>query len=257
VRIRGYPEGSPCWVDVSSPDLEAAKAFYSRLFGWTAVVSDDPAAGGYTHFQCDGRAVAGLGPPAHPQQSPAWLTYVASDDLDQTGKSLRAAGGEVLMAPVPIAEQGRMALFADPAGAMFAGWQRGRFYGAQAGNEPNTSCWTELSTCDIDGARAFYRAVFGWQDGPGDLEQFSYEWQLGERTIAGLAPSPPESDPQWTVCFMVEDCPATVARAVELGGRALMAPVEVSVGLYGRLADPHGATFSVISLVPAILAALL
>jgi predicted enzyme related to lactoylglutathione lyase len=254
MRIRGYPQGTPCWVDVSSPEPAASQAFYGELFGWTAVAADDPDSGGYTHFHSGGHAVAGLAPLAYPGQPPAWLTYVACDNLEATGTSVEAAGGSVLLAPVPIAEQGRMAIFADPAGARFAGWQRGRFFGAQAGNEPYTFCWTELSTSDIDGARAFYRAVFGWADAPGELEQFSYEWQLNQCTVAGLAYG---IDPQWTVCFLVEDCPVTMARAQQLGGRALTEPVDVSAGLYGRLADPYGATFSVISLVPAILAALL
>ena len=54
--------GTPSWVDLASADIESSKAFYAGLFGWTADVTDDPEAGGYTMFLKDGKDVAGVGP---------------------------------------------------------------------------------------------------------------------------------------------------------------------------------------------------
>ncbi len=55
-----------------------------------------------------------------------------------------------------------MAIFADPPGAVLGLWQPGQHTGAQVANEPGAYCWSELITTDLDGAKAFYGAVFGW-----------------------------------------------------------------------------------------------
>jgi predicted enzyme related to lactoylglutathione lyase len=243
VRIRGYPQGTPCWVELTSPDPAVSAAFYAVLFGWTPERSI---------FRLGDYAVAGLSR-QRPGALPGWLVHIASDNLEATGRLVRAAGGAVLAPPVPVADDGRSALFADPAGGVFAGWQRGRFSGAQVGNEPGTFCWCELRTGDADGARAFYGGVFGWEDRPGELEPFTYEWELNQRTVAGIVLD--RIGPLWTVCFMVDDCETAAARSAGVGGRTL-ALTDVSVGTYARLADPHGAVFSVVSLVPEIMATL-
>ena len=31
-----YAPGTPCWVDVTSPDLDRTTDFYGGLFGWQA-----------------------------------------------------------------------------------------------------------------------------------------------------------------------------------------------------------------------------
>ena len=54
-----YEPGTPSWVDLGTSDLDASRAFYGELFGWTA---DEPGpveeTGGYTMFRKDGKLVA-------------------------------------------------------------------------------------------------------------------------------------------------------------------------------------------------------
>src|ERR1700722_9732618 len=86
-----YPAGTPIWVDLGSPDPEASSRFYNTLFGWQ---SEDlgEAAGHYNMFRQDGKMVAAVGPLMNPQQPPAWMTYVSSDDAAATAAKVTEAG---------------------------------------------------------------------------------------------------------------------------------------------------------------------
>src|SRR5262245_56170698 len=117
--------GTPSWVDLAAPDLEAARKFYAELFGWQPNVSTEPEAGGYTIFTKDGKSVAGVGPIMAPGQPSVWTTYVATDDADEIAERVGQAGGQVLMAPMDVMAYGRMGIFADQSGAVFGVWQAG------------------------------------------------------------------------------------------------------------------------------------
>ena len=52
------PIGAPCWVDLMTSDVDGARAFYTRVFGWTAE-DPNPEFGGYFSFLKDGVPVAG------------------------------------------------------------------------------------------------------------------------------------------------------------------------------------------------------
>ena len=56
MQMTEYVPGTPCWVDLGTTDLEGAKSFYGDLFGWSAQVAEDPAAGGYTMFSLERRS---------------------------------------------------------------------------------------------------------------------------------------------------------------------------------------------------------
>src|SRR5438105_3229099 len=168
--IDSYDNGVPSWVDVQVPDTTKASAFYSALFGWD-VLTGPPEAGGYGIAQLRGRSVAGIGPQPTPGP-PVWASYVNVDSADDTAAKVTANGGALLMPPFDVTDVGRMCFFSDPTGAVIGMWQPGEHKGAGIVNEPNTYSWNELLTDDIDGAKAFYGAVFGWAgqtygDGPG------------------------------------------------------------------------------------------
>ena len=121
----GYIPGVPCWVDTSQPDPEAAAAFYGGLFGWE--LEDTMPAGSpgkYFMARLRGGDVAAVG--SLPDEAPAvaaWNTYVWVASADETAAKVLAAGGRVLMEPFDVFDAGRMAIFADPEGAVFGVWQ--------------------------------------------------------------------------------------------------------------------------------------
>ncbi|SCE82603.1 VOC family protein [Micromonospora mirobrigensis] len=251
--MSGVEPGTPCWADLATSDLAGAKRFYPELFGWTGRVAPQPEAGGYTTFLVDGRAVAGAGPPATPDQVPIWSTYVATDDADLAATRVEAAGGQVLVSPFDVFDQGRMGVFADPAGAVFSVWQPMRMRGAELFNAPGSMCWNELVSPDPEGAKAFYELVFGWhpEDRPMDGGTWT-GWRCGARIVAGMTPPlgdgyPADLPAYWSVWFAVADADATAARAAELGGTILVPPRDIAQGRQAALRDPAGALFSIIA----------
>src|SRR3954468_17260565 len=254
-EFSSYPPGTPSWVDLSTSDVDGAARFYGELLGWETF-DPGPAeeTGGYRMFTLRGRQVAGLGRLQQEGQPPAWTTYIASDDADATAQRAAGAGGQVFMPPFDVMDAGRMTVLADSGGAVFGVWQPGRHKGAELAKEPGALCWTELASRDVEGAKRFYREVFGWEgvtrEMGGGVEYT--ELQLHGRTVAGLSDMadrfPPEVPAHWGVCFAVTDCDAGVERAKKLGGRGAAEPSTMEPGRFAVLTDPQGATFSIIAL---------
>jgi uncharacterized protein len=249
-----YEPGVPSWVDVSSPDTNASATFYGGLFGWE-VQSAGPVeeTGGYGMFTLRGKQVAGIGPIMQEGQPPVWSTYVATDDADAAAARAAEAGATVLAEPMDVMDAGRMAVFAHPAAGVLGVWQAGRHTGAELVNEPGALNWNELQTHDIDGAKAFCGAVFGWRPDDQDFGGLVYTvFNVGDSGVAGAMPMPsqvPEGTPAfWMTYFTVADCDESVAKVEELGGSVLGPPHTLEgVGRFAVVADPHGATFGVIA----------
>jgi predicted enzyme related to lactoylglutathione lyase len=248
-EMTAYVPGTPCWVDVSSDDVEATAVFYTGLFGWDAMVMPD--ADGYTMFLQDGKAVAAAG--GNQSGGPAtWNTYIATSDADATAAKITAAGGNVALEPFDVLDAGRMTFASDTQGTLFGVWQGKKSIGAQLVNEPVAFAWAELRTTDIISTQSFYTEVFGWiPEAVGDDPGFVYRMQkLEDRAVAGIFEME-EMPPGWGVYFAVEDTDATVARAEELGGMIVRPAEDTSYGRMAVLADPAGAGFAVIRLDPA------
>lgn len=252
--MSSYDDGTPSWVDLTTPDLEATKTFYGGLFGWDAQTMDDPAAGSYTMFTLRGKRVAACAPPQGAGQPSAWMTYVAVTDADAVAARVTAAGGTVLAAPFDVLAAGRMGVFADPEGAVVSVWQAGQHTGAELANEAGAFAWNELWTRDSARAKEFYTSVFGWSTKKSDVEGMDYtELQVGGRSVAGMMPMPagvPDAVPaNWVVYFGVADCDEAVASAQRLGGSLVAGPMDVAgVGRFATLAGPQGETFAVITM---------
>jgi predicted enzyme related to lactoylglutathione lyase len=251
-EMSSYPPGTPSWVDLGSPDLEDSKRFYGGLFGWTADAGD-PEHGGYSMFRLDGKLVAGLGPLSGKGEPPAWTTYISVADADATTRTATDEGAVVIVEPFDVLGAGRMAVLRDPTGAYCCLWQPRQHPGAERVNEPNTLCWNELATRDIDTARDFYRAVFGWGCETNPFEGTVYtEWKLGGKSIGGMIKMtdawPADIPSHWMTYFAVDDTDATTKKAEELGGGALVPPADIPPGRFAVLDDPHGAVFSVIEM---------
>lgn len=254
VEKTGYEPGTPCWVDLTTPDIEGAARFYSGLFGWEAV-DQGSEFGGYRMCLLHGKPVAGMGPAQQPGTPPNWTGYVAVTDADTATKAVTAAGGQVFVEPMEIPGTGRMGILADTGGAAFGVWQPRGFAGAAVVNEPGAVCWNELMTRHPEAAKNFYQAVFGWEPEVQPMGDYDYTtWSLGGQQVAGMLPMgeqfPAEVPPFWLTYFAVEDADATAADAAQLGGQVSMPPTDIPVGRFAVLTDPAGAAFGVIKLNP-------
>jgi predicted enzyme related to lactoylglutathione lyase len=239
----GYAPGVPCWVDTWAADPDAAAAFYSELLGWEA------ARGEYSIFRHRGRDAAGLG--VGDDLAPAWITYVWVDDADAAAAAARAAGGRLVREPFDSLDGGRIAIVADPAGALFGVWQVGDHRGAAVVNEPGAWAMSALSTPDLEGANAFYGAVFGWTtDDFGGATMYRLPGYVGgepsqpvPRDVIAVGMAGEEA--AWIAGFWVPDADAAAQTAARLGGRVVAPPFDDGVGRTAVLADPAGAVFTV------------
>jgi predicted enzyme related to lactoylglutathione lyase len=249
----GYTPGTPCWVDLTTPDVEAAAEFYGALFGWEVPELPDSAAmGGYRRAKLGGRDVAGVYPLMQEGQPSFWGTHISVADAEATAEAVQEAGGTMLAEPMDVAGYGHLAVFSDPTGAVFGIWQPGTFAGAELVNEPGCFGWNELGTRDTAAAREFYSAVFGWGAREEETERAgTYTvWTVGDAMVGGMLDLsavgvPDEVPPHWLVYFTVEDTDAAVSTVRNRGGEVRMEPIDIPVGRFAVLGDPFGAVFAV------------
>jgi len=251
-----YTPGTPCWVDLGTPDIDAAVDFYGSLFGWQVPESENvEQTGGYRRATKNGVDVAGVMPLMQEGQPPAWSSYVSVADADAAAAAVGEAGGSVIAEPMDVMGLGRMAIFADPSGAVFGIWQPGTFLGAGLVNEPGALAWNELNTRDLEGAKSFYGAIFGWgfeENDMGEMGKYT-TITLGGNPVGGILDMgerqvPEEIPSHWLAYFATEDTDSTIEQAKQRGGGVMMGPVDIPVGRFAILTDPHGAAFAVIAL---------
>lgn len=244
----------PAWVDLATTDAEAARGFYSKLFGWNLEVSADPQYGGYATARLGDQSVAGIGPKQDGDRSPtAWSLYIGTDDVDELAKKVEEAGGTVVAAPFDVGDQGRMAVFTDPSGAFISCWQAAAMSQFVAGI-PQAFGWAELNARGLERALTFYAAVFGWTHteqpfGEGEVyTQFEHDGVPLAGALEMDPQIPAETPSYWLVYFTVDDVDARFRTAIELGGNELVAPQDMPGGRFAIVTDPQGAAFGLLKL---------
>lgn len=242
-EVERYPNGTFCWIDLGTTDAAGAKAFYGGLLEWEFDDLPTGDKGTYSICRRDGKAVAGLYDRA---ETPAWGSYLSVDDVDRTTERARQLGAEVLVEPFDSPGGGRVATVRDPAGAVVSLSRPGERFGAELVNADGAWTWNELVSGDLAAGARFYTELLGWSaaDAPGAFPRTTFT--LGDLLIGGgHAPAPQEDPtPRWAIALWVADADQAAARASELGGRVLLAPMDVPVGRFTVLADPQGATFT-------------
>jgi uncharacterized protein len=245
-EIPEYPQGTPCWMDLWTPNRQASMDFYGAVFGWTYRVA--PAEQhSYTEALLRDRTVAGIvTPPGAGEHTPmVWVTYLSVDDADAALAAVTAHGGQVLAGIIEVPGTGiRMILGTDPTGALFGAWQAPGHRGAELTNEPGTQIWNELMTPDPATARTFYGAVFGVEISD-PFPDFDYTTiKVGGRDVGGIGRSDDGAPASWSGYFSVADTDAVAELVRSHGGSVLGDPNDTPYGRMALCADPHGSTFA-------------
>jgi hypothetical protein len=241
--------GKFIYANLVTPDLAASERFYGGLLGWTFTERQAGSAS-YAVAALDGAPVADLVQRplrAGEGRQPAWLSLVAVADVDEARKIALQRGARVLSEPHDRPGLGRVAVFADPQGAVFG------VLASSSGDPPDELAapgewiWRSLFTRDPDAGAAFYQDLFDYEvfDLPASAQ--------GAQTILasngyarasanGLPPNWSQAHAHWLSYVRVVDANQAVARAVALGGRVLLGPrLDRHGGRVAVVADPQGA----------------
>jgi uncharacterized protein len=253
--------GDFVWYELITPDPDGAQVFYGPMLGW-AFTATGFEGRDYRYFAVGEEGVGGImRTPEGAPMPPAWLGYVGVDDVDTMVESIANGGGTVHMAPFELPGVGRMALVADPQGAVFYvianGPQTSNAFSYDA-PRPGHCAWNELSTTDVEGAKHFYGQRFGWvKDGEMEMgEMGAYEFLrhtgrsdgsvMGQGMVGAVMPLMLPT-PAWTYYFRVPDIDAAVAHIETNGGTITSAPQEIPGGDFSMNAiDPQGAHFALV-----------
>ncbi|GAB3253637.1 VOC family protein [Kineosporia babensis] len=258
IRTERWRAGTPCWTELAVEDVEAAKAFYGPLLGWSFERSTSDHA--LVLATVDGVEASGIreihedilhSPSEETGRPTGWLNYFATDNLNASLEAVNANNGQILLQPQASGSRGHRAVACDPTGAPFGLWQAGESIGAAYVRDPGSFVWDDLRTPNPTVARAFYGKLFDFRNEalPAEMEaDSSYqtfahpdeEWPLG-----GMGPMMGEDDaaPYWLVYFQVRDITAALEFAESTGGRIVRRDFESPFGRMASLRDPWGSRF--------------
>ena len=245
--------GKVVWADLFTNDVESARRFYERVFGWNwRVVTREPHHYGLLYNGSE--AVAGIAHRDAPNgqgEYGRWVHFVSADDVRAIGDAIVAKGGEELLAYGNHAERGEFAIYAGPHQEVFGLIRSSsgdpRDYRARIGDW----IWWQLFTQDVDAAVATYQALFGYgvdqQEVTSGLTIVHLSAHGYARAAVGPLPKDAGSSSTWIGFVRVGDMARSLAEVVENGGKVLLEPdpnvLESGVAV---IADPLGALFGLL-----------
>jgi predicted enzyme related to lactoylglutathione lyase len=254
--------GKFSWYELVTTDVEAAKAFYTAVVGWTAAAAGEGS--DYTVLSAGERGVAGmlaLAKTTRPAEAgPQWMGYIDVEDVDATLEQLVRAGGRILRPAEDIPGMLRFAVVADPQGIAFVVF-------TPVPQMPDTPPlprgtlgkfgWRELITSDWKGAFDFYSGLFGWTKTEamdmGAMGVYQTWTADGGDPDGGMMNAPPgmPGPGHWAFYINVDSIEAAVGRLTAAGGKVIMGPQEVPGPMWVvQGLDPQGALFSLLSARP-------
>jgi len=243
------------WYELLTSDPDAAQIFYRDVVGYTIIPSVNPELD-YRMWAL-GKVVLG-GMMEIPEKAakmgmpPTWVGYLGVDEVTDAVNAVVAAGGQVRMPSMTIANIGRMAMVTDPQGAPFY-VMRPNHGGAftSFGTELGQCGWNELHTSDGEAAKDFYVKHCGWTlDAPLDMGPMGkyHLFSIDGTPSGGMMTNPQVPHPMWVFYLNVADINAAKARVEEGGGTVIMGPQEVPGGQWViNGIDPQGAFFGLVA----------
>ena len=243
--------GKFVWYDLLTHEVAEVEKFYGELFGW-AFEGGYGESGDFTLITHHGLPIGGI---AFVDTLPGgvsrarWVPSLSVPDVDRAVEASLTAGGVVYFEPEDLGRRGRIAVVADPQGAVLA------FVRAATGDpndvEPTEGgwLWTELWTRDLEAAISFYSSLVGYEVETVDysvLQDYTVLRRDG-RARAGVRQLPwEEVMPNWLPYVRVTDPRAIADRVESLGGRVLIAPADsIRAGSVALIADPSGGVLAV------------
>jgi len=249
--------GAPCWVNLTTRDVDAAEDFYQAVFGWEWRAGRLGDRFRFRIAQADGVPVAGIAAVASMwQMAVAWTPYFAVSSADEAVSRSRERGGTTAVGPIAF-PPGRAALLADRDGAVFGIWEGQLVAGWEQWRQA-APAFIRLHTRNAFDAAIFYGEVLDWASPRPGCCEVHYDGaevvlrsrgDVVARIHSGAEEAAPDPTirPHWQIHFAVPDVDAAVHAARDHGG-------EVGRWRPGAteavLSDPDGARFTVTSARP-------
>ena len=247
------PELGFNWHDLMTSDVEGAKKFYGAVVGW-AFEKQGPE---YNVLMVGDQGVGGImaAPENLKGMPPFWSGYIMVKDVDKHSAAIEKAGGAVHREPFDIPQTIRMAVVAEPSGAVFNVYTplgTGKMKPIKRGTV-GTVGWNELMTSDVAKSATFYSKLFGWRKGNAhDMgpEFGKYQVMKVKRSDHAGMMKRPDFVPRdyWGFYFYVDGIDAAAKRITDSGGKITNGPMQVPTGdwiVQGQ--DPQGAHFALLS----------
>jgi uncharacterized protein len=247
--------GKFVWYDQMSNDLSGSEKFYSKVVGWS-LAPNTMNSQKYTLLKAGETMVGGLMP--IPQEAagvrPAWMGYIAVDDVKTYADKVKAAGGAIHRPPTEIPNVGTFAVAGDPSGAGFL-----LFKGSEGGEAPNHDPtkpghigWHELHGGDPEKSWAFYSGLFGWTKGDaldmGPVGTYQIFMTKGQQSGGMMKKLDQEPVAHWLYYITVDAIDAALDRVKSAGGQVVHGPVQVPGGSWIiNGVDPQGAMFALVA----------
>ena len=249
-----YKPGTPCWVDLGSPDLDAAVEFYGGLFGWEVPEPENSEqTGGYRRATKDGKDVAGMMPLMQEGQPPAWTTYVSVEDAEATAAEVREAGGSVMAEPMDVMDLGRWRSSPTRPAPSSASGSRAPSPAPGRVNEPGAlrlerarhprpRCRQEPSTAPSSAGASKTQEM-------GEMGTYT-EWKLGEdrcrRHDGHARPGARRGARPLARLLRGRGHRRGGRDSQELGRRGHLGPIDIPAGRFAVVSDPTAPCFAVI-----------
>jgi predicted enzyme related to lactoylglutathione lyase len=249
----GSTHGRFVWYELMTTDVEAAKAFYSKVVGWT---TRETPGSPYTLFTAGRVSAAGLtGLPPNAEKlgaRPQWVGYISVDDVDGAVNRVKKLGGTVHIPPTDVPDVSRFSVVTDPQMATFIliEWSDpGRAPPIEPAAWGHVG-WHELLANNWERAFAFYREIFGWQKAVADVGPAGayQQFAIAGRPVGGMFNKPTAAPVTfWLYYFNVAEIGAAAERVTASGGVILEGPTDIPGGArVARCIDPQGAIFALI-----------
>ncbi len=240
------------WHDLMTSDVEAAKKFYGEVVGWTFAEQMPD----YTVTLANGAGMGGImAMPEHIKgMPPFWSGYIHVPDVEAALAKVKKLGGVIKRDAWDVPEVGRIAVIADPTGAILNIMTPMPREGSDlpASSVMGAVGWNEAHVGDLDAAWKFYSDMFGWTKGTvmpmgamGDYVLF----QIGGNDIGGMMKRQEMlPTPMWLYYFNVDGIDSAVVRITKAGGKIAMGPHQVPGGQWIVSGfDPQGGNFNLLS----------
>ena len=104
------PEHTVYYLEIVTPDVEAAHHHYGKTFGWHFEAKGPELANSFVATLPDG-SLCGIRAPLHDQEKPIVRTYLRVTDIEAAVQEAGQLGGEIALEPTEIPGYGKIAIY--------------------------------------------------------------------------------------------------------------------------------------------------